>query len=261
MMKAAVTDRLKHVHGVLLLPVWQWIVLGSLALLGAIDTVRSDIYGAIPAIPHLPARWWIIILLMALLLCIFEASFRLLRAERSKKPVSVTYDKSTHTEGGTGGELTAYGSGIRGSVTGGEGAQAGEFYKAGAGGSAEVSGIPRESRDFFFQLRGGTGGSVSDGTGRGAPGARSPLEEMERPTSTWTFGSGGDGADHPELKRRVDLLERFINDYYIMFPNRARFIRVGIDLMPESWVNKKLEEAGEAWRVVQKDGRFLLPRL
>lgn len=260
-MITALADRLNHIPAVLLLPAWQWMTLGTLAILGATDTVRSDIYSALPAIPHLSALWWVIIFLVALIVCVSESSYRLLQTERSKKGSLGATNMPTYAEGGTGGELLMHGSPISGAVSGGEGGLFGDQYKAGAGGSAEVSSNADEPREILVRLRGGSGGGVGDGTGRGAKGARSNLELGGEPTNLWMYGYGGDGASHPEFARRVTLLERFIEEYYKAFPNRATFIRVGIDPMPENWVNKRLEETGESWRVTQRDGRFILPQL
>ena len=92
-------------------------------------------------------------------------------------------------------------------------------------------------------------------------GARSPVEEMGGPTRMWAYGTGGDGANHPEYERRLTLVERLIKEYAVAFPNRARFIRTGIDPVPETWINKRLEEVGENWRIAQQNGRLVMPRI
>lgn len=260
-MKTALPNRLSYFYAVLVVPVWQRIVLGVLAVLGTTDTIRSDIFSALPAVPHLPVLGWGILFVGALVPCILESSYRLLQAELLKNDGTEVFTAPGYAEGGTGGELVASGSNIRGTVSGGEGGRLGHLYQGGEGGSAEVHGIPYELGIVSFELKGGSGGGVQDGTGRGAPGAKSPFEEREEATSLWTYGFGGDGMNHPEFVRRLELLETFINEYYEIFPNRAPFVRVGIDLMPEKWVNKRLGEVGEAWRVIQREGRFILPRI
>jgi len=45
------------------------------------------------------------------------------------------------------------------------------------------------------------------------------------------------------------------------FPDRARFVRAGFDQVTISWVNKRLEEIGEAWRVAIGREGYVLPNL
>ncbi len=261
-MKTALANRLRYIYTVILLPAWQWVTLGALAILGTTDTIRSDIYSALPVIPHLPALLWVMLFLVSMIFCVLESSYRLLQTERSRSQVSASVSAPIYAEGGTGGELSVRGPFTgRGNVSGGGGGQLDGLYRGGAGGSGEVISNPEGSGLISFQLQGGTGGGVGDGTGRGGRGARSGFEEMGAPTETWAYGRGGDSANHPEFTRRMALIETFIEDYFQAFPDRAHFIRAGIDLMPENWVNKRLEEVGEPWRVIQREGRFILPQM
>jgi hypothetical protein len=77
----------------------------------------------------------------------------------------------------------------------------------------------------------------------------------------WQYGRGGAGANASEYDRRLALLTRFRNEYVAAFPDTAAFINAGVDPVPASWINKRLEESGEAWRVELKDGVYKLPPL
>jgi hypothetical protein len=45
------------------------------------------------------------------------------------------------------------------------------------------------------------------------------------------------------------------------FPDDVPFINAGIDQVPVRWVNKRLEEIGEDWRVEMRDSGYILPPL
>ena len=45
------------------------------------------------------------------------------------------------------------------------------------------------------------------------------------------------------------------------FPDEVPFIDAGIDPVPVTWVNKRLQEIGEDWRVEMVDGGYILPPL
>ncbi len=45
------------------------------------------------------------------------------------------------------------------------------------------------------------------------------------------------------------------------FPGDVRFIEAGIDHVPVNWVNKRLEELEERWRVNMGEGGYILPNL
>jgi hypothetical protein len=46
-----------------------------------------------------------------------------------------------------------------------------------------------------------------------------------------------------------------------VFPDGAGFINAGIDQEPIMWVNKRLEELAEDWRVEMENGGYKLPPL
>jgi len=77
----------------------------------------------------------------------------------------------------------------------------------------------------------------------------------------WPYGRGGVGANAPEYNRRLELLIVIRHQYLTMFPERAPFIEAGIDHVPISWVNKRLAEGAENWRVEPGDEGYVLPPL
>ena len=259
-MIGSLSRRIQHIYLILFLPLYRRLILGVLTILGAIDTIRSDVFHAMPNVPNLPVSWWIVLFFLTLVVFIVEASYKRFEAERAKQSDSGPTAPERYADGGSGGELSAYGSGFSGSVSGGEGGEYGN-YRGGTGGSAAITGGANGAGVVCTHIRGGRGGGVGDSSGRGAMGARSPMEENGSSTATWMYGCGGNGGNHPEFDRRVKVLLRFIDEYFVAFPDRATFIRAGIDLMPENWINKRLEEEAESWRVEQRDGRFIMPNL
>jgi hypothetical protein len=45
------------------------------------------------------------------------------------------------------------------------------------------------------------------------------------------------------------------------FPEEVPFVDAGVDPVPVNWVNKRLEELAESWRVELSDGGYVLPPL
>lgn len=153
--------------------------------------------------------------------------------------------------GGRGGnaEVTGNNSGAEGGTGG-----LGGIGSGGAGGNANVVG----SNSF---ARGGDGGNAAQTDGRGGQRTLSPGERLNLPTSMWPYGYGGRGANAPEYDRRLKILAQIRSEYMKVFPDDAIFIEAGVDLVPTRWVNKRLEEMGEPWRVTMKDGGYGLPPL
>ena len=89
----------------------------------------------------------------------------------------------------------------------------------------------------------------------------SPGERENLPTSMWPFGYGGRGANAPEYDRRLRLLTQIRAEYMKAFPDDVPLIEAGIDPVPARWVNKRLEEMGETWRVTMGDGGYVMPPL
>ena len=109
--------------------------------------------------------------------------------------------------------------------------------------------------------RGGSGSNAPQPDGRGGRRSKSPGELENLPTDMWRYGVGGRGANAPEYDRRLRILTRIREEYMEAFPDDVMFIQAGIDQVPISWVNKRLEEMGETWRVQLSDGGYVLPPL
>jgi hypothetical protein len=153
--------------------------------------------------------------------------------------------------GGPGGKAEVIGeySGAEGG-TGGRGG----LGPGGTGGDAKVKG------DNSF-ARGGDGGNAGQPDGRGGQRTMSPGEQLNLPTDMWQFGHGGRGANAPEYDRRLKILTEIREAYFKAFPDDVIFIQAGIDQVPIKWVNKRLEEIGENWRVTIEDGGYKMPPL
>lgn len=154
--------------------------------------------------------------------------------------------------GARGGDAT-----VEGSRSGAIGGDAGErgLLPGGRGGDATVRG------DNSY-ARGGSGGNAPlRPDGRGGRRTKSPGELENLPTAMWPYGYGGRGANDPEYDRRLRVLTQIREEYMKAFPDDVVFIQAGIDQVPISWVNKRLEEIGEIWRVELVDGGYVLPPL
>jgi len=154
--------------------------------------------------------------------------------------------------GGEGGGGTIVGN--RGTVIGGRGGNGGASGSGGKGGSGFIQGDDG-------LIIGGDGGDSGTADGRGGRGARGPTERLGFSTSTWGFGRGGTGRNHPEYDRRVNVLREVRNEYISKFPLDAPFIEAGIDQVPTDWVNQRLTELGEPWRVQLGHDGYVLPNL
>lgn len=153
--------------------------------------------------------------------------------------------------GGKGGNAK-----VAGKFSGAEGGTGGKggIGPGGPGGDAEVTG------DHSF-ARGGDGGNAAQPDGRGGERTLGPAERMNLPTQFWRFGYGGHGADVPEYRRRLALLTKIRTEFMNAFPDDVPYINAGIDPVPLNWVNKRLEEMGESWRVKMGEGGYILPPL
>jgi hypothetical protein len=153
--------------------------------------------------------------------------------------------------GGRGGNATVEGK--HSGAAGGTGGMGG-IGPGGPGGDAAVKG------DNSF-ARGGDGGNAGQPDGRGGPRTLSQGERLNLPTAIWPYGYGGRGANAPEYDRRRNLLKQIRAEFMKAFPDDVPFIEAGIDQVPISWVNKRLEELGEHWRVTMGEGGYVLPPL
>lgn len=186
--------------------------------------------------------------------------------QRHKKPMGILFFclvlsfalaygglKMKENSGGRGGNAR-----VVGDNSGGEGGVGGQGGKGpgGAGGDVEVLG----NNSF---ARGGDGGNAAQSDGRGGRRTLSQSERMNLPTDTWHFGYGGAGANAEEYDRRLSLLIEIREGYLQAFPNDAVFIHSGVDQVPLRWINKRLEELQENWRVtgINDEGGYIMPLL
>jgi hypothetical protein len=153
--------------------------------------------------------------------------------------------------GGKGGNAAV--TGRNSGAEGGTGGQGG-IGPGGPGGDAAVLG------DNSF-ARGGDGGNAAQPDGRGGKRTFGPAQRMDLPTSLWKYGYGCHGADAPEYTRRINLLRKIRAEFIQEFPDDVAYIDAGVDTVPIEWVNKRLEEMGETWRIEMSDGGYVLPPL
>lgn len=155
--------------------------------------------------------------------------------------------------GGDGGTGIAVGPGA--TVIGGRGGDGGVGGTGGDGGGGIASGENA-------RVIGGDGGNAGMADGRGGRPPRHPAEVSGGPSVMWGYGRGGAGANAPEYDRRITLLTKIRQEYLDRFPADAVYVHAGVDLVPVAWMNKRLEELGEVWRVtVAQEQGYVLPPL
>lgn len=159
--------------------------------------------------------------------------------------------KASHLADGRGGNAAVEGN--QSAAVGGNAGQSG-LWPGGPGGDASVKG----DRSY---ARGGAGSNAPSSDGRGGRAAKGPMEVENAETSLWKYGRGGIGANNPEYNRRMVLLTNIRAEYMKEFPDEKPFLEAGIDTVPINWVNKRLAENGETWRVELTDGGYVLPPL
>lgn len=154
--------------------------------------------------------------------------------------------------GGRGGNAKASNGAL---AFGGRGGFGTKDTKGGSGGDAIADG------DGSMSM-GGDGGNAGTPDGRGGRSTMSTGERANLPTSMWRFGYGGAGGNHPEYERRLGILSQVRKEYIETFPDNRKFVDAGIDQVPISWVNKRLEELNESWRVQGLDAAgYVMPDL
>jgi hypothetical protein len=169
-----------------------------------------------------------------------------------EKWVAENLNKRRGGRGGEGGDGTIIGD--RGTVIGGRGGDGGTEGVGGKGGSGFIQG-----NDGL--IIGGDGGSCPTPDGRGGRAAPGPTERLGFRTDMWGFGRGGSGTNHPEYDRRIALLRAIRTEYMAKFPQDVPLIEAGVDPVPVDWVNQRLEELHESWRVELGSPGYLLPAL
>jgi hypothetical protein len=147
--------------------------------------------------------------------------------------------ESSDGPGGQGG--SAYAIGDRSGATGGDGGRGG-LGPGGHGGHAVAAGDGSVSK-------GGHGGDGAQLGGIGGRGGRGPLDKFGTPSRMWGVGRGGRGGCTPEFIRLSPVLSGICSEYLQRFPQNAPFINAGLEQVPTDWLNQRLVELGEQWRV------------
>lgn len=156
--------------------------------------------------------------------------------------------------GGSGGSVDVAGS--NNVAIGGAGGNAG-VGNGGNGGSVSFSGEN-------IRAWGGDGGNAAQRDGRGGRRAKSAAEIAGAPTYIWNRGYGGAGVNDPEYDRRLHVLSTLRAEYSTAFPDDQKFIDAGIEQVPTNWINARLAEIGETWRVgteMSAEGGYQMPPL
>jgi hypothetical protein len=166
--------------------------------------------------------------------------------------VASNLNKRGGGRGGDGGGGTIIGD--AGTIIGGRGGDGGVSGAGGKGGSGFIRG-----EDGL--IIGGDGGSCATPDGRGGRGARGPTERVGLPTDLWGYGRGGSGGNHPEYNRRIERLRTIRGEYLAKFPDDAPYIEAGIEPVPIDWINQRLLELGQSWRVDTGLNGYILPAL
>jgi hypothetical protein len=166
--------------------------------------------------------------------------------------IASNLNKGATGTGGDGGDGTIVGN--RGVVIGGRGGSGGIGGNGGKGGGGLIQGDDG-------LIIGGDGGNCSTADGRGGAGAKGPTERLGVSTALWGFGRGGSAPNHPEYDRRIQLLTMFRQEHKAKFPHDSVYIDAGIDPVPADWINQRLAECNEPWRVTMGKHGYVLPPL
>jgi hypothetical protein len=157
-----------------------------------------------------------------------------------------------NNKGGRGGNAISSHGAIAIAGNGGIGT---DKAQGGRGGDAKAEGLNSIAI-------GGDGGNAMTPDGRGGKCTASPCEHLNFPTELWKYGYGGAGENHPEYDRRLSVLINIRNEFRLEYPSKWRFIEAGVDTVSTSWINKRLEEIGENWRIkALSDAGYVLPDL
>lgn len=166
--------------------------------------------------------------------------------------VTANLNKQPGGVGGEGGSGVIVGN--RGTVIGGRGGNGGVAGVGGKGGGGFIRGDDG-------LIIGGDGGNCATADGRGGKGARGPSERLGFSTSTWGYGRGGSGTNHPEYDRRIRLLAHLRHEYLSKFPEDVPYVEAGVDIVPTDWINQRLSECRETWQVGIGESGYALPPL
>ena len=230
--------------------VWHFLFWGGLAIISVGSVVLIDDYIFHPK--DYKARILIPCVVAALYSSFFTYRFSVRGVELPSMGAPVVAKNGTGGNGGSvstvsGGATVALGSGGEGGCGEGVGGQ--------GGGAGDISGSGT-------YVRTGNGGNAGGCEGRGGKAAPSPAESEDQPTYFWQFGRGGVGANAAAYNRRLSILTQLRQQYVHLFPDDELFINAGVDQVPVHFINKRLEEIGETWRVkLNSDGGYILPDL
>lgn len=147
--------------------------------------------------------------------------------------------------GGKGGQATASDGGV---ALGGKGGRGG-VGSGGTGGNADAVG----ERSMAI---GGDGGDSGRSDGRGGNGGQSPLKNLSPEmlkswglTGNEGYGQGGRGANSPEYDRNLKVLNSISSEYMANNPNAKLETMPGVLMPPINWVNNRLSQRRETFRV------------
>lgn len=152
--------------------------------------------------------------------------------------------------GGKGGGGNASGKGSL--VLGGKGGPGGGpgGGRGGDGGGGDAVG------DGSIVIGGDGGGGGGRPDGRGGIGAPSPLKKLSPEvlksfglTGNETYGQGGSSPNSPEYDRSLKVLNAISAEYIANNPKAKLESMPGVLMPPVSWVNKRLSERQETFRV------------
>ncbi|RLK36112.1 hypothetical protein C7417_3887 [Cupriavidus plantarum] len=169
-----------------------------------------------------------------------------------EKWVAGNLNKAQQGIGGDGGGGVVLGD--RSTIFGGDAGEGGSSGRGGTGGSGIAIGDDA-------LIVGGNGGGAGTTDGRGGRAGRGPTERLGFATGIWGIGRAGAGQNAPEYDRRLLLLIQFRNEYRERFPSDSLFIDAGIDTVPSDWINQRLIEVDETWRVVHGPDGYVMPDL
>lgn len=78
-----------------------------------------------------------------------------------------------------------------------------------------------------------------------------------KPVEKRLFGQLTTGAGEEEPKRRTGILNALRNEYILSHDNISSAMLAGLEMPPADWLNKRLAQLGESWRVSDSNRRSL----
>jgi hypothetical protein len=173
------------------------------------------------------------------------------KAETSVVAAPTEHKNSTPADGqgGRGGGGSAIGK--NSTVFGGKGGKGG-----GPGGGRGGDGGGGDAVGDGSMVIGGDGGGGGRSDGRGGAGGPSPLKRLTQDqlkswglTGTEGYGQGGRGANSPEYDRSLRVLGTLSAEFAARYPNSQMTPMPGVLMPPIEWVNDRLSQMKENFRV------------